>query len=163
MRMNTGLMDLWRRFTAPTGIQDIYQTINNDAATIGLARVALAVGRVPADYIFLQASLANAGVICVGGVNVTTVNGVELDAGRAIAFSPVSPLQPGSLARGLMTGSLTAGVLRNVESLDYSELRELQSQAPAGARIVLDLSHFYAVADIAGQTLRIAWVIAGRV
>lgn len=97
--------------------------------------------------VLMQADLANTGIVIVGDSQVSVLNGLQLDPGRAIQFSILDvPLS------GTMFPTITP-----TEQIRYARERALGFTGAAETELYLDVADFYAVADAAGQIVRIFW------
>jgi hypothetical protein len=162
MSMRHLIPDIVRRLRIPaTRPPYIYQTFSNGGLLVGLNAVPLVQEAVPCTYVILVAGMNNLGFIYVGGQNVTATNGVELDAGRAIAFS--TP-EFAALQYGQTTGSLGLGLARYIDGMGpeiEGQYWQAMSEHIGRARyqkIVLNLRDIHVLATAIDQSLRYIYV-----
>jgi hypothetical protein len=126
-----------------------YLKISGYPVTIGLAKVCLAPNRqeIAVKSFLVQSDIGNAGIINCLDNTCSLLSGVQLDAGRAWVFSVsqdnllVSPLAP--------TPMEWANTLH--------EYGKQYGGNQDNSNIFLNIADFYAIADAAGQNLRIVY------
>lgn len=149
--------DMLRHFRLRAQPSNVFLTYVSDSRIIGLLPVNLTAQTIPTTYVLLQAGLNNGGIIYVGMQNVSTAIGIELDAGRAIAFS--SP-EFAALQHGQIAGSLGAGMMRYLDG-QGPEVQTQFTEAMTGKypKVVLNLRDIMLVADLADQSLRFIYCL----
>jgi hypothetical protein len=137
-----GTIDVLHGLQRPPGRRTIYyQTVNNTACVVGIAIIPLVPIKIICDEVFLQADMANLGIIEVGGLTLDGINGIQLDAGAAVVFNPISVGgQPGWLGQQV-TG-----------------MTERMGGAAQFPRVVFNLADLRAFASIPAQLLRITYM-----
>lgn len=144
-----GTIDVLHGLQRPPGRRTIfYQTVNNTACVVGVAIIPLVPIKIICDEVFLQADMANLGIIEVGGLTLDGVNGIQLDAGAAVVFNPLMMgEQPGWL------GQQVTGMTERI-----GRPSDFAGGAALFPRMVLNLADFRAFASIPAQLLRITYM-----
>lgn len=151
--------DMVRRFLAPVPPPYIYQSYLSDGLTVGLVPVNLTARNIPCTWVMLQAGLLNAGVVYVGMQHVTAAIGIELDAGRAVAFSSA---EFAALQHQQIAGSLGAGMMRYLDGQPeevQTQFTEAVGRLGRYPKIVLNLHDIVVVASLAAQSLRFVYAL----
>jgi hypothetical protein len=153
--------DLLRRFRMPaTSAGDVYQKFRSDALTVGTTPIRLVNQPIPSDFVMVMASITNTGIVYIGGETVSADVGIELDAGRALAFSP-SPI---AMQSANMQGQTALGLLPYIEGMSALEQRQyveslgVQLQR-AGRRFVINIADIWVVADSSDQNVRFIYTL----
>lgn len=97
--------------------------------------------RQPVRMFMIQADLANGGIINIADANVSLINGIQLDPGRAIQFS---------VSNEDYSGGLSASPSNFIESARYAGQEAKQN-------LFLDLADFFIMGDAAAQRVRVFW------
>ena len=125
-----------------------YQRFNFYNIAVGTVRAAIAQTRIPCLSFLVQADINNAGIINVADSTVTLLNGVQLDPGRAWIF--------GISGEGLLISSLISSPMDFAESMQQARSQAAGFAQP-GVSLYVDIHDYFAISDLAGQNLRIAW------
>jgi hypothetical protein len=100
----------------------------------------------------MQADLNNTGIILVGDSQVSLLNGLQLDPGRAIQFSVLDvPMS------GTMFPTITP-----TEAVRRARSTALGFAPDGETEIYIDIADFYAIADAGAQTIRLFWSTIAR-
>ncbi|MCP5101870.1 MAG: hypothetical protein GY950_00740 [bacterium] len=149
------IVDVLRRLRLVRGPTEVYQQFNDYTVTVGAARIPLSPigsqGRFTCKLAVIQADLANAGIITVGGPNVGLGVGTQLTAGLAVLWAASSEAM--FQQRALM-GGLGAGLVPWMERAEEIEAAANQVTMP---KVLIDLNTHYCSANAAGQILRIQY------
>jgi len=140
--MSSSTIDVLQNLQRPPGGRTVFlQTVNNTERLVGVVVIPLSPVKIICDEVFLQADMANLGIIEVGGLNLSGINGIQLDAGAAVVFNPISVGgQPGWLGQQV-TG-----------------MAERMGGRALGPRVVFNLQDFRVFASIPDQLLRITYM-----
>jgi hypothetical protein len=135
------------------GRKERYQRPHLYSLAVGLTAICCAPNRqrTPVLSLMIQADLNNAGIVVVGDSNVTLLNGLQLDPGRAVQFSTFDIPFSGTLGPSISPAEM-------VEQARY----RAEGFKPGEAELYLDIADFYAIADGAGQIIRLLWSTIGR-
>ena len=157
------VLDVLRRLRLSRAPRECYQEFNNYGVAVGLNLVSLSpIGHLPCSLVIIQASNVNGGIVCIGGPQTTLATGLELTGGQAVLFaaSSMTMMQQkqlmGALGVGLLPYAATAIDLQDYMS-QYSKGFD-----PAMPRIVIDIARLFAIANLAGQTVRIVYTIEAQ-
>jgi len=156
--------DIFRRIVEPASTgDDRLIAIDNYLLTVGTGIIPVSPARLAVSLVILQASIANAGVICIGGPMVTTATGLELDPGRGILFAGGEPTD---LQKQMMLGGMGASMFQQYYgAMQPSERESIWSRLRSrrGPVSVIDLnSQLFVVATALNQGLRILYVTPQR-
>jgi len=140
--MGSSIVDVLNNLHRAPGRRTVYyQTINNTDCVVGPAITPLVPIKIICDEVFVQADMANLGVIEIGGLALGAANGIQLDAGAAVVFNPISVGgQPGWL------GQQVTGMTERMGG--YSQ----------GPRVVFNLADLRVFASLPAQLLRITYM-----
>lgn len=121
-------------------LKDRFQRPQNYTISVGTIAVCVAPNRQrsPVKSFLVQSDLDNFGRINVGNSHVSITVGIQLDPGSAWLFS-------------VSNEDLISGALPTVSGFAKGE-REQDNK-----ELFLDMSDFFVVSDVAGQTVRVVW------
>jgi hypothetical protein len=117
------------------------------AIIVGLAPIPLTRDRIVCELFIAQATIANGGIIYIGGPEVSVLSGIELDGGRGILIAAGGA--PASAQQNFMRTAAMQGMI------------SAQGAAPA-PRVVISLNQIWVVANLANQGLRVLYMLPNR-
>lgn len=159
MRRTFNITDVLRRLRLVRGPTEVYQQFNDYTITVGAARIPLSPplsqGRFTVKLAVIQADLANAGIVTIGGPNVGLAIGTQLTAGLAVLWAASNEAM---FQQRQLMGSIGAGFVpllaRTDEIPETVEAVTARFQLP---KVLIDLNTHFCSANLAGQILRIQY------
>lgn len=100
--------------------------------------------RLPVRMFLVQADLGNGGIVNVGDTNVTLINGIQLDPGRAMQFS-------------VNNEDITGNLFETPMDWQSAVARARQTPQPEQENLYMDLADFYVAGDVDNQRVRVFW------
>lgn len=141
--------DVWPGLRRPaSGPTEYYQHYQNGNITVGTAPVRLSEDRIICNSLLVRAGKTNAGRINFGGQNVSTLNGMELDAGEGIYVSTTDTMSQQQALRSQLAN--TSAMAELAGAMSPEEIVGVFIEP----RIVLRLNDFFCVANLAAQNVR---------
>lgn len=156
-------VDLARRFMREVKQTEFYQIPNNYGLSLPLfsannnvpTNLSRDGRRLPTISFIVQASLANTGLIMVGGGGTNLNSGLEMDPGKALLFSAQdqSGVDYTNIGGAAMPREMSAEETEEyLQSIDAGQLSLVRPPV-----VLLNIADFFAASDTAGQTVRVFW------
>jgi len=153
--------DILRRFRIPAQTAgDVYQKFRVSSLIVDTTPIPLSNQPVPSDFLLIMASLENEGIVYIGDSQVSSTNGLELDAGRAFVISPNTSI----MESANIQGQTALGLLPYIEGMSALEQRQyLESLGNqlrrTGRRLVINVADLWLVASQQNQSVRIFYTL----
>jgi hypothetical protein len=114
---------------------------------VGIVPIPLTTDRIVCELFIAQATIANGGIIYIGGPEVSLLSGIELDGGRGILIAAGGP--PSGAQEDLMRTAAMQGMISG------------QGAGPS-SRVVIPLNQIWVVANLVNQGLRVLYMLPNR-
>lgn len=113
------------------------------------AAVPLTVNKTPVEILIAVATIANAGIIYIGGQECNAFSGIELDGGRGILFAATTAFGYQEYLQAAMGTGLN--------------LRTFGAPSPESVPALIPMNQIFVTASAPGQTLRCVFMLPVKV